>query len=132
MLSRISMNVSATMSSYSQYVSKKMFSAAPKGIMLNLNDMGNIDGANKKVTYRLILILYVINMSDCLISCSHSNCPKLIIDFQRKRWGRGIGSNRGKTSGHGHQKSRSTPRAFEGGQTPLYKRLPKIGFTNHG
>lgn len=62
------MNVSATMSSYSQYVSKKMFSAAPKGIMLNLNDMGNIDGANKKVTYRLILILYVINLSDFLFS----------------------------------------------------------------
>ena len=129
MLSRISMNVSATMSSYSQYVSKKMFSAAPKGIMLNLNDMGNIDGANKKVTYRLILILYVMNLSDFLFSFK---LPKLIIDFQRKRWGRGIGSNRGKTSGHGHQKSRSTPRAFEGGQTPLYKRLPKIGFNNHG
>ena len=49
---------------------------------------------------------------------------------QRRRWGRGVGSGRGKMSGHGHQKSRSTPRAFEGGQTPLYKRLPKIGFHN--
>jgi large subunit ribosomal protein L15 len=50
----------------------------------------------------------------------------------RRRWGRGPGSGRGKTSGWGHQKSRSTPRAFEGGQTPLYKRLPKIGFFNPG
>eukprot|EP01039_Chlorochromonas_danica_P005175 gene5175-5695_t len=49
---------------------------------------------------------------------------------KRKRWGRGIGSGRGKTSGHGHQFSRSTPRGFEGGQTPLYKRFPKIGFHN--
>lgn len=49
---------------------------------------------------------------------------------KRRRWGRGIGSGRGKMSGHGHQKSRSTPRGFEGGQTPMYKRLPKIGFYN--
>jgi ribosomal protein L15 len=33
--------------------------------------------------------------------------------------------------GTGHQKSLATPRAFEGGQTPLYKTLPKIGFHNH-
>lgn len=50
----------------------------------------------------------------------------------RKRWGRGIGSDKGKNSGYGHQKSRSTPRAFEGGQTPMYKRFPKIGFFNPG
>ena len=50
-----------------------------------------------------------------------------------KRVGRGIGSGRGKTSGRGHkgQKARSgaTPKlGFEGGQTPLGKRLPKRGF----
>lgn len=49
---------------------------------------------------------------------------------KRKRWGRGIGSGRGKNSGFGHQKSRVTPRAFEGGQTPLYRTLPKLGFFN--
>lgn len=49
---------------------------------------------------------------------------------KRRRWGRGIGSGRGKNAGFGHQKSRVTPRAFEGGQTPLYRRLPKIGFFN--
>ena len=49
---------------------------------------------------------------------------------KRKRVGRGMGSGLGKMSGYGHQKSRSTPFGFEGGQTPLYKRLPKIGFTN--
>ena len=53
----------------------------------------------------------------------------------RKRVGRGIGSGTGKTSGRGHkgQKARSgggVRRGFEGGQTPLYRRLPKRGFTN--
>lgn len=49
----------------------------------------------------------------------------------RKRVGRGPGSGLGKTSGRGHQFSRSTPRGFEGGQTPLYKLFPKVGFHNH-
>ena len=54
---------------------------------------------------------------------------------KRKRVGRGIGSGTGKTSGRGHkgQKARSgggVRRGFEGGQTPLYRRLPKRGFTN--
>ena len=53
----------------------------------------------------------------------------------RKRVGRGIGSGLGKTSGRGHKgrKARSgggVRRGFEGGQTPLYRRLPKRGFTN--
>ncbi len=51
------------------------------------------------------------------------------------RIGRGIGSGLGKTSGRGHkgQKARSgggTRPGFEGGQMPLYRRLPKRGFTN--
>ena len=54
---------------------------------------------------------------------------------KKKRLGRGIGSSKGKTSGRGHkgQKSRSGggPRStFEGGQMPLYRRLPKRGFNN--
>ncbi len=53
----------------------------------------------------------------------------------RTRVGRGIGSGLGKTSGRGHkgQKARSgggVRRGFEGGQTPLYRKLPKRGFTN--
>ena len=48
------------------------------------------------------------------------------------RVGRGIGSGKGKTSGRGHkgQKSRSgvAIKSFEGGQMPLYRRLPKRGF----
>ena len=52
----------------------------------------------------------------------------------RKRIGRGMGSGKGKTSGSGHkgQKSRSgvSLLGFEGGQMPLYRRLPKRGFTN--
>ena len=53
----------------------------------------------------------------------------------RRRVGRGIGSGLGKTSGRGHkgQKARSgggVRRGFEGGQTPLYRRLPKRGFKN--
>ena len=52
-----------------------------------------------------------------------------------RRVGRGVGSGLGKTSGKGHkgQKARSgggVRRGFEGGQTPLYRRLPKRGFTN--
>ena len=52
-----------------------------------------------------------------------------------RRVGRGTGSGLGKTSGKGHkgQKARSgggVRRGFEGGQTPLYRRLPKRGFTN--
>ena len=50
------------------------------------------------------------------------------------RRGRGHGSGNGKTAGKGHkgQKARSgAPRpGFEGGQMPLYRRLPKRGFTN--
>ncbi|HJJ12220.1 MAG TPA: 50S ribosomal protein L15 [Clostridiaceae bacterium] len=53
----------------------------------------------------------------------------------RKRLGRGMSSGLGKTSGKGHkgQKARSgggVRRGFEGGQTPLYRRLPKRGFKN--
>ena len=52
-------------------------------------------------------------------------------DFRR---GRGHGSGNGKTAGKGHkgQKARSgSPRpGFEGGQMPLYRRIPKRGFTN--
>ena len=54
----------------------------------------------------------------------------------RKRVGRGTGSGLGTTSGRGMngQNSRSgggTRLGFEGGQMPLYRRLPKRGFTNH-
>jgi large subunit ribosomal protein L15 len=53
----------------------------------------------------------------------------------RKRLGRGPGSGLGKTSGKGHKghKARTgggTNPGFEGGQTPMYRRLPKRGFTN--
>ena len=52
-----------------------------------------------------------------------------------KRLGRGIGSGLGKTSGRGHKgakarKSNNKPPYFEGGQMPLYRRLPKRGFKN--
>ena len=53
----------------------------------------------------------------------------------RKRVGRGMGSGMGKTAGRGHkgQKSRSggfTKIGFEGGQMPLQRRLPKVGFSS--
>ena len=54
------------------------------------------------------------------------------IKIKKIRVGRGIGSGKGKTSGRGHkgQKSRSgvAIKSFEGGQMPLYRRLPKRGF----
>lgn len=53
----------------------------------------------------------------------------------RKRLGRGPGSGLGKTSGKGHKGSKArsggaTNPGFEGGQMPMYRRLPKRGFTN--
>ena len=54
------------------------------------------------------------------------------VSKSKKRLGRGIGSTKGKTCGRGHkgQKSRSgvAIKSFEGGQMPLYRRLPKRGF----
>jgi len=54
------------------------------------------------------------------------------INYSKLRVGRGIGSGKGKTSGRGvkGQKSRSgvAIKSFEGGQMPLYRRLPKRGF----
>lgn len=54
---------------------------------------------------------------------------------KKRRVGRGIGSSKGKTSGRGHKGTRarsggSVPLHFEGGQTPLWKLIPKRGFTN--
>ena len=54
---------------------------------------------------------------------------------KKKRIGRGHASGQGGTAGKGHkgQKARSgapIPRGFEGGQTPMARRLPKFGFTN--
>jgi len=56
------------------------------------------------------------------------------ITTKKIRVGRGVGSGKGKTSGRGHkgQKSRSgvAIKSFEGGQMPLYRRLPKRGFNS--
>lgn len=65
----------------------------------------------------------------------HGLRPAKGANRKRKRVGRGPGSGHGKTAGRGHkgQKSRSgySQRAgFEGGQMPLYRRVPKRGFTN--
>lgn len=54
----------------------------------------------------------------------------------RKRLGRGTGSGRGKTCGRGHKGSGSRAGArsvslYEGGQMPLFRRLPKRGFSNY-
>ena len=62
----------------------------------------------------------------------HLNTLSSKISRTKKRVGRGIGSSKGKTAGRGHkgQKSRSgvAIKSFEGGQMPLYRRLPKRGF----
>ena len=65
----------------------------------------------------------------------HTMKPAEGATFTRKRVGRGIGSGLGKTSGKGHkgQNARSgggVRPGFEGGQLPLFRRLPKIGFSN--
>ncbi len=66
----------------------------------------------------------------------HELSPAYGATTKRSRKGRGIGSGNGKTAGKGHkgQKARtggSIRRGFEGGQTPLYRRIPKRGFKNH-
>lgn len=66
----------------------------------------------------------------------HELAPAYGATTTSKRVGRGIGSGLGKTVGKGHkgQKARTggkIRRGFEGGQTPLYRRLPKRGFKNH-
>lgn len=58
----------------------------------------------------------------------------MLVTTQKRRVGRGIGSGRGKTSKRGHKgtyarQGGSVRLGFEGGQTPLYRRLPKFGFT---
>lgn len=64
----------------------------------------------------------------------HELAPNEGATKEKKRVGRGIGSGLGKTCGKGHkgQKTRSgdrnLPSWFEGGQTPLHKRIPKRGF----
>ncbi len=65
----------------------------------------------------------------------HDVTARGIRHANRKRVGRGVGSGMGKTATRGHkgQRSRSgdNPRiGFEGGQMPLYRRMPKRGFTN--
>ena len=66
-----------------------------------------------------------------------SNLKPNVKNTSKKRVGRGHGSGLGKTSGRGHkgQKARSghrggARRGFEGGQTPMYMKLPKRGFNN--
>ena len=68
------------------------------------------------------------------MSLSLQGLPKIKRN-SRIRVGRGIGSGKGKTSGRGvkGQKARTghhSVKGFEGGQTPIYMRLPKKGFTN--
>lgn len=65
----------------------------------------------------------------------HTVHPNEGATFSKKRLGRGVGSGLGKTSGKGHkgQNARSgggVRPGFEGGQTPLFRRLPKRGFKN--
>jgi large subunit ribosomal protein L15 len=64
------------------------------------------------------------------------NTTGKVLYKKKMRVGRGIGSGKGKTSGRGvkGQKSRSgvSIKAFEGGQMPLYRRLPKRGFNSFG
>ncbi|MDL2324998.1 50S ribosomal protein L15 [Ruminococcaceae bacterium OttesenSCG-928-A16] len=64
----------------------------------------------------------------------HELSPVRGASKQAKRKGRGHGSGNGKTAGYGHkgQKARSGSKkaGFEGGQMPLQRRLPKVGFVN--
>ena len=66
----------------------------------------------------------------------HELGPAYGATTKRKIVGRGIGSGTGKTAGKGHQGQKARTggkirRGFEGGQTPLYRRIPKRGFNNY-
>ena len=60
------------------------------------------------------------------------NSINIKIKEKKKRLGRGIGSSKGKTCGRGHKGQKAISgvaiKSFEGGQMPLYRRLPKRGF----
>lgn len=69
------------------------------------------------------------------MSLLSSLMPKSGSTHKSKLLGRGRGSGKGGTSGKGHKgqkarKSGNIRRGFEGGQTPMHRRLPKFGFTN--
>jgi large subunit ribosomal protein L15 len=69
-----------------------------------------------------------------MISLSNLS-PNRGANKNRKRVGRGSGSGNGKTAGRGHKGARArsgfkSKPGFEGGQMPLQRRLPKLGFTN--
>ena len=86
--------------------------------------VGTTDGADSSASREVVNFLTLNNLSD------NPGARRY-----RRRIGRGIGSSKGKTSGRGHkgQKARAgrgVHPTFEGGQTKLYKRLPKRGFTN--
>ncbi len=72
-------------------------------------------------------MIYMLNYQITSIAGRHKN---------RRRAGRGTGSGRGKTCGRGHKGSGSRAGAasvslYEGGQMPLFRRLPKRGFSNY-
>lgn len=72
-------------------------------------------------------MIYMLNYQITSIAGGHKN---------RRRAGRGTGSGRGKTCGRGHKGSGSRAGAasvslYEGGQMPLFRRLPKRGFSNY-
>lgn len=70
----------------------------------------------QNITTRKLFSIHVVSMSSSKI-LDLNNLSTVEGAFKkRRRWGRGIGSGRGKTCGWGHQKSRSTPRGFEGGK----------------
>jgi len=86
-----------------------------------LKDSNFANGASGFMGFRAYSLLSLNDLRD--------NVPRK----QKTRKGRGIGSGKGKTAGRGHkgQKARGTMKfGFEGGQTPMRRRLPKRGFKN--
>ena len=104
--------------------------------LITLSTLSNLPGAFKRVrtncttNQQIIFLSYYLSITFLQIVWADFIRHNTNTNTQRRRFGRGMGSRRGKNAGHGHQRSRVTPRGFEGGQTPLYKSLPKIGFHN--
>lgn len=99
----------------------------PSPISVHNGILGFFGGSHGAGVVRMLAMGYssLLNLNDLQDSPGRRK--------QKTRKGRGIGSGKGKTAGRGHkgQKARGTHKCgFEGGQTPLRRRLPKRGFTN--
>ncbi|XP_010520285.1 PREDICTED: uncharacterized protein LOC104799448 [Tarenaya hassleriana] len=122
---RISSILSTSLLNSSIHSAKPVFAPpAPLQCLRSLNPAQNPYWTSNSPSFQGIRAYSLLSLNDL-----RDNVPRKL----RTRKGRGIGSGKGKTAGRGHkgQKARGTMKfGFEGGQTPLRRRMPKRGFKN--